>query len=343
VGVEEELLLVDEQTLEPVAAARRVVDRAGDKRVKLELLATFVETATGICESPREAFGEVRELRDRAAEAARVEGLRTLAIGSHPFAEPEEQPITKDPAYLEFVAATGPVARRQCVCGLHVHVGMADPDACVRAHEGVLPWLPVVLALAANSPWFRGAGTGLLSSRAEVLATLPRSGTPPPFSSWREWEAMMERWQRAGVLERPTQTWWDARVHPAHGTLELRVPDQPTDVALTGAFVALLHALVVWAAHDDRDVVPTRSDYHTNRFFASRFGPRARLIHPYEDRLVPAAELYNELLALIEPHADLSLLEPIDPSTCEADVQLAGGDARAACRDALRRSLASPA
>jgi carboxylate-amine ligase len=344
VGVEEELLLVDERTLEPVAAGERVVARAADERVKLELIATFVETATGICDAPRAALEQVRELRARASQAARAEGLGVLAIGSHPFADPETQPITKDPTYLEFAAAAGPVARRQGVCGLHVHVAMADPDVCVRAHERVLPWLPVVLALAANSPWFRGVETGLLSTRAEVLATLPRSGTPPPFASWAEWEAMMERWVRAGVLARPTQTWWDARVHPAHGTLELRMPDQPTDVELSGAFVALLHALAVWAAKDARPAATAaRADYHTNRFFASRFGPRASLIHPYEDRLVSVPELYRELVELVGPHADAALLHPIDPRACEADGQLALGDARAACRDALRRSLASPA
>ncbi len=338
-GVEEELLLVDERTLEPAAAATRVVERAADARVKLELIGTFVETATGICDSPGAAFAEVRELRGRVVETARAESLGVLAIGTHPFADPETQPITEDPAYLEFVAATGPVARRQGVCGLHVHVAMADPESCVRAHERVLPWLPVVLALAANSPWFRGIETGLLSTRAEILATLPRSGMPPPFSSWSEWEAMMERWVRAGVLARPTQTWWDARVHPALGTLELRVPDQPTDVALSGAVVALLHALAVWAAQDDRRAAPTvRADYHTNRFFAARFGPRASLIHPYDDRLVPVPELYRELVELVGRHADVALLEPIDPQACEADRQLAQGDARAACRDALTRS-----
>ena len=341
-GVEEELLLVDEQTLEPVSAGRRVVEDAAHEGVKLELLAAFVETATGVCESPGEAVAELRAHRARADEAARARDLRILAIGTHPFADPEDQPITEDPNYLAFAAATGPVARRQGVCGLHVHVGMPDPDLCVRAHERVLPWLPVVLALAANSPWFRGVETGLLSTRAEILATLPRSGTPPPFSSWHAWEAMIERWQRAGVLERPTQTWWDARVHPALGTLELRVPDQPTEVELAGALVALLHALGVWAAQGD-DGPASRADYHTNRFFASRFGPRAQLLHPYEDRVAPVPELYGELLELIGPHADLSLLGPIDPSACEADRQLAAGDPLAACRDAVRRSLASPA
>jgi carboxylate-amine ligase len=218
---------------------------------------------------------------------------------------------------------------------------MPDPETCLRAHEGVLPWLPVVLAVSANSPWFRGEATGLLSTRAEVLATLPRSGVPPAFGSWADWVHTMERWQRAGVLRKPTQTWWDVRMHPALGTLELRAPDQPTDPRLAGAFVALLHALGVWAANGDGRPA-SRADGHTNRFFASRFGPRAQLIHPNEDRLVSAAELFVELRELVAPYADLKLMEPLEGASCEADLQLATGDPRAACADAVERSLASP-
>ena len=275
-----------------------------------------------MCSTAREALAQLVDLRSRVAAAAEPAGLEVAATGSHPFAHPEEIPIVDNPVYVEFVDAAGPAARRQGVCGLHVHVGMPDPETCVRAHERVLPWLPVVLALSANSPWFRGQKTGLLSNRAEVLATLPRSGGPPPFSSWREWEGLMERWIRAGVLEKPTSTWWDARVHPALGTLELRTPDQPTDVRLSGAFVALLHALVVWGAGDEDDgASSSRADYHTNRFFASRFGPRAKLLHPVEDRLVPVPELYAELLERVGAHVDEELLEPLDPSRCEADLQ----------------------
>lgn len=341
-GVEEELLLVDALTHEPVAAGRAIVGRAGHEGVKVELLGHFVETATRVCATPREAFEELVALRATVAAAARDEGFEILAAGSHPFAVPEEQPVVDEPHYLEFAALAGPVARRQGVCGLHVHVGMPDPETCVRAHERALPWLPVVLALGANSPWFRGEKTGLLSTRSEVLATLPRSGTPPPFGSWGEWKAMIERWQRSGVLERPTQTWWDVRVHPALGTLEFRAPDQPTDAARSGALVALLHALGRWAAEGDGRRA-SRADYHTNRFFASRFGPRAQLIHPRQDRLVLASDLYRELVGLLAPHADAELLRAIDPSSCEADRQLAAGDARAACRDLVGRSLASPA
>lgn len=340
-GVEEELFLVDEQTLELAAAGPEVV-AAGEGVVKSELLASLLEIETDICSSPAEALSQLRERRQQVGEVASRSGFRVAAVGSHPFSRAEDQPVVDRPDYVEFAEATGPAARRQAVCGLHVHVGMPDPDTCVRAHEAALPWLPVVLALSANSPWIRGVATGLLSNRAEILATLPRAGGPPPFASFAEWEAMMERWMRAGVLKKPTSTWWDARVHPHHGTLEIRAPDQPTDPAVTGAFVALLHALVIWAASRN-DAPASRADYDTNRFFASRFGPRAQLVHPYEDRLVPAHELYVELVELVRPHADEELLAVLDPTRCEADLQLESRDARAACAAVVERSLASPA
>jgi carboxylate-amine ligase len=340
-GVEEELLLVDEQTLAPVSASKQIVDSVGDERVKLELFTSFVETATSVCATPREAYQEIVELRGQVTEAAVSAGLRVAATGSHPFADPEETPIVHNPDYLEFAEAAGPAARRQGVCGLHVHVGMPDPETCVRAHEAALLWLPLVLALSANSPWFRGVSTGFLSTRAEVLATLPRAGGPPPFASFAEWESMMERWIRAGVLKKPTSTWWDARVHPALGTLELRAPDQPTDPAIAAAFVALLHALATWAAHQSLGPA-SRADYDTNRFFASRFGPRAHLLHPYEDRLVEVPDLYAELVERVGAHADTKLLAAIDPHRCEADLQLDAGDPQAACLAVVERSLASP-
>ena len=306
IGVEEELILVDEQTFDLVPAAARVLEGAGDE-LKGELFLTMIETTTGICATPDEAFRRMRELRAHAAKRAEREGLRVLASGSHPFARPEDQPITDDPHYVEFVSFGGPVARRQSVCGLHVHVGMPDAETCVRAVETVLPWLPLVLALSANSPFFRGAETGLLSSRAETLATLPRAGAPPEFDSYAEWEATMERWLRAGLIRKYTNVWWDVRVHPSFGTLEVRIADQPTDLEVARKLVESVHALAVRAA---RDELPrgSRDDYQSNRFAAARFGPRARLV--WGERLATVADLVNEL--------GLDL----DATTCEADRQL---------------------
>ena len=342
VGAEEELMLVDERTLEPVAAAKRVLELGLDN-VKEELFACVVESTTPICESALEVDETLRATRRALGRALDDLGLALMASASHPFAQPEDQPIVDNKDYLEFVEIAGPAARRQLVSGLHVHIGMPDADACARAHEGALPWLPLVLALSANSPWFRGERSGFLSKRAEILASLPRAGTPPPVASYRQWELTMERWIAAGVVRRPTNTWWDARLHPAMGTLELRMPDQPTDVAVSSALVALLHALAVDAAR--RDFAPaSRADFHTNRFFAARFGPEAELVHPEEERLVPVPELYAELrerlAAVLDELGGNELLDVLDPARCEAQVQLSDGP-REAAADLVRRSLES--
>src|SRR5205823_4148804 len=133
-----------------------------------------------------------RRGRALAAELAGRDGLVVAAAGSHPFSDPEEQEIAPDPRYRRFAKHAGASARRQGVQGLHVHVGMPDPDACWRALEWILPWLPLLLALSANSPYLAGRETGLASSRAEVLAQLPRSGAPAAFRSYREWESFVE-------------------------------------------------------------------------------------------------------------------------------------------------------
>ena len=120
--------------------------------LKMELLASIVELATIVCATPQEALAALRELRAAAEEGARASGHRIAAAGTHPFSLPQAQDIAPDPRYGEFVEYAGITARRQGVCGLHVHVGMPGPEQCMRALEGVLPWLPLVLALSANSP-----------------------------------------------------------------------------------------------------------------------------------------------------------------------------------------------
>jgi carboxylate-amine ligase len=325
VGVEEELMLVDEQTFDLVPAAEQVLAGVSGSELqspKRELLGSMVETTTGVCATPEEARERMCAERERLRGLVARHGLRVLASGSHPFATPEDQPITDDPTYLEFARFAGPVARRQAVCGLHVHVGMPDGDTALRALDALLPWLPVVLSVSANSPFFRGRETGLLSTRAEVLLTLPRSGAPPDLHSFAEWEALMERWRGAGAIQRFTNAWWDARLNPEFGTLELRIADQPTEVDTAAKIVAALHRLAVRAASGELVAQSHKVDYPTNRFAACRFGPRAQMI--WDDRLVPAGELATEL--------------GLDDA-CEADRQLEHrDDLRALCADLVSRS-----
>ena len=254
--------------------------------------------------------------------------------GSHPFDIASEQPIADDPHYAKFVEYAGPTARRQGVSGLHVHVGMPDADSCLRVLELVLPWLPLVLALSANSPWFEGERTGLMSTRAEILGLLPRRGAPPPFETWRDWEELVDTFVRSGVATSYMALHWDVRPHPALGTLEIRAPDQPTSLDRTVAFVEVLHALCRWALEAAPRTPLTRAVYEQNRWAASRYGPRAQLIHPLTARAAAVPELYAELVELIAHDPKL------DPSVCEADRQLEFEQPQAAAADLVERSLA---
>jgi carboxylate-amine ligase len=329
-GLEEEVMILDGETLALTPGVEPLVSWAEGRELpgvlKMELLASMVELATDVRASAAEALEAVVALRACAAEAARESGLVIAAAGTHAFSLPTAQQIAPDPRYLEFVQYAGVSARRQAVCGLHVHVGMPGPDECMVALEGVLAWLPVVLALSANSPFLAGDETGLCSSRAEVLAQLPRASAPPVFDSYAEWEAFVERFVRIGLADGYTRFWWDIRPHPRFGTLEIRAPDQPTAVELTGAFGALLQALCATVVEGPAPRPAQRGDYAQNRWAALRFGPRAELIHPDGERTATASELFGELLELVAPAArelgSTELLEALDPSRCEGDRQL---------------------
>ena len=250
-GVEEELMILDAETHEQVAAVDRILKGVEGRelpgRLKTELFASVFETNTDVCTTVAEVAAALPVLRRAAADAAEAEGLAIAAAATHPFALPEAQPIVKEQRYVTFVGYGGISVRRQGVQGLHVHVGMPSADECWRCLEAISPWLPVVLALSANSPWFAGSLTGMASNRAPVLGELPRAGGPPAFSSYGEWESWVERLVRLGVAEDYTRIWWDVRPHPKLGTLEVRIADQPTDVELSSAFAALLQAMCATA------------------------------------------------------------------------------------------------
>jgi len=347
-GVEEELMILDAATHEQVAAVDRIL-RGVDGlslpgRLKTELFASVFEINTNVCATVDEVDEALPVLRRAAARAAEHEGLAIAASGTHPFARPEAQPIVKEERYVTFVGYGGISVRRQGVQGLHVHVGMQTADDCWRCLDAILPWLPVVLALSANSPWFAGERTGMASNRAPILAELPRGGAPPAFTSYAEWEAWVERLVAIGVMEDYTRIWWDVRPHPQLGTLEVRVPDQPTAVGLSSAFAALVQAMCATALADGLPGGSPRADYVQNRWAAARFGASANLIHPDGRSFPTATELAVELLERVRPEAErlggADVLARIEPSRCEADLQLEQLDPRVVAAGLVRRSLA---
>jgi glutamate---cysteine ligase / carboxylate-amine ligase len=352
-GVEEELMIVDAETHEQVPAVDRILRGLAGCELpgyaKTELFASVFETNTPVCENVEAVAVSLPELRRAAAESAAAEGLAIAAAGTHPFALPEAQPIVKEERYVTFVGYGGISVRRQGVQGLHVHVGMPGAEECWRCLEAVLPWLPLLLALSANSPWFAGELTGMASNRAPVLAELPRAGAPPAFASYAEWESWVDRLVRLGVTQEYTRIWWDIRPHPSLGTLEIRIPDQPTDVRLSAAFAALLQALCAAALAGDLPRSGAllgdrgRADYVQNRWAAARFGVRAELLHPDGTSVVPASELGAELLELVRPHAaalgGVRRLALIDATRCESDLQAAHATAADAMADVVARTL----
>jgi carboxylate-amine ligase len=322
VGIEEELFVLDADSLEPVPVPAEWLDGI---RFKAELHASVVELNTGICAGVEQAAAELAGLRREAKRRAATAGLALAASGSWPTARAEEQPITQDPAYLRFVEYAGSAARRQYVCGLHVHVGVPSAEACMDRLEATLPWLPLMLALSANSPYFAGAETGLASARAEILALLPRSGAPPVFGSYQDWEAFAERLVELGLADAYTRIWWDVRPHPRFGTVEVRMPDQPTRAEATAAVAALVQALVASA---DRAKPADRGIYAQNRWAALRFGRAAELIHPSGTRLVTVDESLSELFDRVRPTVErlggARFLGPLE-RLAQADEQLALG------------------
>ena len=337
IGVEEELMVLDAETLRLAPRAAELIAASRGSALpgtlKAELFASALELNTEICASPAEAEEALRELRAAANRFAEERGLRLAAAGSHPTSRPEDEVIADESRYAEFVAYAGVSARRQGVSGLHVHVGMPSAEACFHALEGVLPWLPVVLALSANSPYLRGEETGMQSNRAEVLAQLPRSGAPPAFASYEEWEAFVDSFVRLGIGADYTRFWWDIRPHPNFGTLEIRMPDQPTSLAVTAVITAILEELCRAALDRPRPELDpaARGFYQQNRWAAARFGLNAELFHPEAERTARASELAAELAG-----------DRLDTTRTEADRQLEIGRANgveAVCADLVERTL----
>jgi glutamate---cysteine ligase / carboxylate-amine ligase len=305
-GVEEELFLVDGDSLEAVPAVERIVPEP-DERLKYELFRCVVETTTPICENAREALDAMQRLRAEVARRGEPEGLLVLSGATHPTARGDEQPIVDLPRYRKMAAEVGDAVKRQLVSGLHVHVGMPDEETCLNAFEGVVQRLPTILALSASSPYAEGEEAGVRSERAGRLAELPRAAAPPILRSWEDWEELT-----AG--RDYTRMWWDVRPHPRYGTLEVRMADAQPDVRRAAGLAALVQALAAVAAEGSHEPLD-RDVYERRREEAAR--------------LPPSAEELGELGDLVERRArelgGWHLVEELFSSAPEAEHQLALG------------------
>jgi glutamate---cysteine ligase / carboxylate-amine ligase len=301
VGLEEELMLMDPETLDLAPRAPEVLERVeGDPRFKPELPAAQLEIVLAPAASVGEATAALTTAREDLAAAAN--GIGVLAgAGAHPFAATEGE-LSRGERYDAIAGEYGSIARRQLVFGLHVHVAVRPADRALAVYNALREHLPLIAALGANAPYHAGRDTGLASVRPTISQLLPRQGVPPPLASWEELETAL-RW--AGI--EPAQWWWEARLHTGFGTVEVRVPDTQATVGETGAIAAFVHALVAWLAerHDGGDELTAAPSWRIaeNRWSACRYGLDGTMADLVTGEAAPTRERIRALLAELAPVA----------------------------------------
>ncbi len=305
-GVEEEFQLVHRESYELVSRIDEIMasfeQEEREKRVKPELLQSVVEVATRISGSVGEAVEDLVELRRRLRDVAGESDALIVSAGTHPFSRYEHQEVTDRPRYQELIEAMRWVAERELIFGLHVHVGLDSPDKAVACANALRTFLPELLALSTNSPFWQGRETGLASTRIKVFDTFPRSGLPPAFSSFEEFELLIDRGVRTNCFSDYSYIWWDLRPHPRLGTIEIRICDAQTRIENVAGLVALTQALAATLAEafERGETLPVEpvTLIGENKWRATRYGLDADLIDFAQDTERPARDAVRELLDL---------------------------------------------
>src|SRR5512132_4484216 len=244
IGIEEELMIVDADSYGLVNAIESLLEDAADGEIKPELMESVLEISTNPAPNTARAGEQLRRLRAQVCGTASGRGLRIGSAGTHPFAMWEDQRIVARPRYRELVTALRFVARQELIFGMHVHVGLDDPDKAIHVANGMRVHLAVLLALSANSPFWRADATGLRSSRTPIFRAFPRVGVPPYYRDWDDYEREIAFMVQSGVMEDYTWLWYDVRPHPNFGTVEIRAMDAQTHVEHTLGLAALIQAMV---------------------------------------------------------------------------------------------------
>ncbi len=306
-GIEEEYLLVDPRTGElvidqPPGLMPACKEKLGDQ-VTHELLAAQIEVGTGICADIAEARADLARLRRTVAELAADFGLAIVATSTHPLASWRTQKSVDLERYRILTRDLQALARRLVVCGMHVHAGIEDDDLRIDLLNQVAYFLPHLLALSASSPFWEGQDTGLKAFRPTIFGDLPRSGMPETFESYREWQRLLEFMAECGVCDDPSKIWWDARPSAKQPTLEMRICDICTRfedaITIAALYQAILAMLFRLRAGNQRWRQYRPILLEENKWRAQRWGVEGELADFGQVKMVPFADLVEELVALL--------------------------------------------
>jgi carboxylate-amine ligase len=311
-GIEEELMIVDEESLALANEIETLIedsdDGNGEGEIKRELMESVLEISTQPARDTREAGEQLRALRRHVSETAGRHGLRIGSAGTHPFAMWEDQRISAQDRYRDLVSSLRFVARQEIIFGLHVHVGLDDREKAIHVANGMRVHVPLLLALSANSPFWRAQATGLASSRMPVFRAFPRVGIPPYYADWSDYERRIDFMVESKVIKDYTYLWFDVRPHPQLGTVEIRAMDAQTRVEHTLALAALIQAMVKELAEHFDSGRPL-ADYpyemlDENKWLAARHGLESELVDLPQSQTVPARDLAHRLYDRLRPHAE---------------------------------------
>jgi carboxylate-amine ligase len=319
-GVEEEYLIVDAETLDLVEAPDALMDACiallGPK-VSPEFLRCQIEVGTGVCATVADARKDLAHLRQTVKQVCNDHGMAPIAVSTHPFAAWQKQKFTEKDRYKELEKDLAGVARRMLICGMHVHVGIDDDDLRLDLLNQFSYFLPHLLALSTSSPFWEGRQTGLHSYRLTVFDNLPRTGLPPVFSSYSEYERSVRTIIEADIVEDASKLWWDVRPSARFPTLESRICDVMPRIdhaisvtALTQSIFRMLYDL---RRKNQRWRLYERFLIEENRWRAQRYGPSEGLIDFGLGQIVPFADILDELIELVTPHAaELGCLREVE-------------------------------
>jgi len=310
IGIEEEFQIVDGQGqlkshIETLLAAAG--GRFGDQ-LKREMMQSVVEAGTKICADVSEARDEIATLRGSIAALLRPAGLRIASAGTHPFSHWQDQDVTEAERYKILEEELQDVIRELLIFGLHVHVGIPDPELRIEVMNEARYFLPHLLAISTSSPFWLTRITGLKSYRQIIWQRFPRTGIPPEFSSYDEYENFVELLVKTKCIDDGRKIWWDLRPHATFPTIEFRVCDAATRVDETLCIAALIQAicakLLVLRARNQGFRRYAPSLIQENKWRAVRGGMDAKLIDFGKQTEVPMRELAVELLEFVDDVVD---------------------------------------
>jgi len=311
-GIEEEYQSIDPETRDLRSHIEFEILEQGKsilrERVKAEMHQSVVEVGTGVCKNIAEARADLTELRTEMIGLARKNGLRLAAAATHPFADWRDQEIYPDERYAAIVEDMQHVARSNLIFGLHVHVGVEDRETAIHLMNAARYFLPHILALSGNSPFWLGMETGLKSYRCKVFDKFPRTNIPDYFPSYGEYESFVNLLIKTGCIDNAKKIYWDIRPHPHFPTLEFRVMDLPMRLDETLAIAALCQATLakLWKLHSNNQGfrLYRRLLIMENKWRAARYGLDGKLIDFGKQTEVPMRDLMLEYLHFVDDVVD---------------------------------------